>query len=204
MRALRFIPGIVLFASVLCAQTQQGMIYSFYTGFSKPGTPSDFQKNWRSGYSLGAGLGRTVTPRLQTHLNFDYSNYALDDRNYMQSQDLVSAETVIEGGTISIATLYLDLKYLYPTPAVKNVTPYLVAGAGLFYLHNEEMRVYSGIEDVIHEASNEAALGAGLGIGFNIYVEGVTSLFVEVRFNLGLTETETTVILPIKLGFSIH
>ena len=196
--------GLLVLTSSLHAQQQKGMIYSFYTGFSKPASPADFQKSWRSGYFLGAGLGKPIASRLQAHLYLDYSNFALDDRNYMQSRELISAETVIEGGMASITALFVDVKLLYPTPRLSKVTPYLVAGGGWFHLYHEEITVFSGAGDSRIAGFSEDAFGAGFGFGFNVFVEGITSLFAEVRFNVGLTEDETTVVLPIKLGFSIH
>lgn len=195
-----FIAGVLVTTSLAIANPN----YYANIGMSKPYAPDDFQKNWRSGYNLGAAVGYNVTSHLELQGEFFFDNFQLDDNAYLgdvaADDDLYASVT---GGSVSILTVYANVKYLSPLQNKKTMTPYLIGGVGFASMITGEMDVATEIGEYTVAKDTQTALAAGVGLGVEILMGARTSFVIEGRFNILMTD-ETSVYLPLKLGIVIR
>jgi outer membrane protein W len=197
---------LILAASLIFAQDVKKPIFYVNTGIVKPMAPEDFHSNWVAGYTLGFGAGTRVTPRLEIRGMFSFNNFTLSDQNYMTSHQLINAYTNLDGGEQEILTVFAEIKALFPTKTTTKVIPYFVAGAGWMDIIHKEINVTQ--EDPSQDQTipkfTKNTYGASLGIGFDFPMDEHTVLYLETKFKVGFTPTNSTAILPIKFGVSIH
>ncbi len=179
--------------------------YYVNIGMSKPYAPDEFQKNWRSGYNLGAGIGYNLKPRLELQGEFFFDNFQLDDNAFLgditEDDDLFAS---VMGGSVSIVSFYANVKYLSPLEKSSTLTPYLIGGIGFASKMIGEMDVTTGeLDPYTIEKETYAAAAAGIGLGVEIVMGARTSFVVEGRFNILFTD-EATVYMPLKLGIVIR
>jgi opacity protein-like surface antigen len=195
-----FIIGIVLTTSLAFANPN----YYANIGMSKPYAPENFQKNWRSGFNLGTGIGYNVKPTLELQGEFLYDNFQLDDNAFLG--DVTTDDDIfasVMGGSVSILSLYVNAKFLSPLKTNDTITPYLIGGVGLVSKMTGEKEIMTELLEYIEPKESTTTAAAGLGIGVEIVMGARTSFVVEGRFNVLFTD-ETTVYFPLKLGIVIR
>lgn len=195
-----FIIGIVLTTSLAFANPN----YYANIGMSKPYAPENFQKNWRSGFNIGAGIGYNVKPTLEIQGELLYDNFQLDDYAFLgdiaEDDDPFAS---VMGGSVSILSLYVNAKFLSPLKTNDTITPYLIGGVGLVSKMTGEKEIMTELLEYIEPKESTTTAAAGLGIGVEIVMGARTSFVVEGRFNVLFTD-ETTVYFPLKLGIVIR
>lgn len=194
-----FIPG-----QLIRAQTAKKPIFYVHTGISTTRSPVDYQNHYNSGFNLGAGVGTLLSQKFEVRALVNYHDFELNDNGFLTSKQMADETSMIDGGKSNVITLLADIKYLYPIPKNDKIVPYFLGAVGLFHINNKDIDVFFQEDMFKFEGKTETALGAGLGLGFDIRVEEHTYLMAEVRFDLGMTEGEITTIMPIKFGISIR
>ncbi len=178
--------------------------YYVNIGMAKPYAPDDFQKNWRSGYDIGAGIGFNVKPTLELQGELLYDNFQLNDNAYLgdvtTDDDLFAS---VMGGSISVFSLYANVKYLSHLKNNDTFTPYLLGGVGLASKMTGEKEVMTELLEYSDKEERVTTAAAAVGLGVEIVMGARTSFVIEGRFNILFTD-ETTVYFPLKLGIVIH
>jgi hypothetical protein len=196
--------AICLTAQFIHAQNPLKPIFYVHTGISTTRAPADYQNYYNSGFNLGAGVGTLLSQHWEVRALVNLHDYELNDNGYLKSKQMDDATSMIDGGKSNVVTLLADIKYLYPMPQNDKIVPYFLGAVGLFHLNNRDIEIFFQEEDYKFEGTTQTVLGAGLGLGFDIRVEEHTYLMAEIRFDLGMTESEVTAIMPIKFGISIR
>ncbi len=194
---------LLVSGTVLHAETPWPFIPYVGTGISTPRAPSEFQRNFRNGYNLGVGIGKMISPKLELKAYFNYHDFALDTQGFMSQHNMNESSTVVEGGKSGIMTLYAIIKVLYPTEITDKVVPYFFAGAGLFRVQNNDVEAMTETDTEFFKGTKETAPGGCIGIGFDFKMDEYTTLFLEVKADIGLLKQDTRVILPITFGVSV-
>ncbi len=200
-RLITFITFFVLLTSTFLFANPN---YYVNLGMSKPYAPDDFQKNWRSGFNLGAGLGYNLSPKFEVQAELFYDNFQLDDNAFLgditKSNDPFAS---VLGGSTSIFTFFANAKILSPLKNNSSFTPYLIGGVGIASKSIGEMDITTEDMQFVIAKDSETTVSAGAGLGVEIVMGARTSFVIEGRFNALFTD-ETTVYLPVKLGIVIR
>ena len=184
------------------ATAQSRNIVSLCGGISIPLKPDLFNDYWGAGYSIGAGYGHFLNARqtvaLQTWLN--YSSHPLDEDELLKAVGGVGSDVSISGGSADILTIAVNLKVSTGSVDSKAV-PYLTAGAGLFRLSASDA-TFVGSGQTISQEFGEAEhkIGLSFGAGLNLNLTDRSGIFVEAKYEIGLTEDETTQYIPLRIG----
>ncbi len=198
-------------ASLAVAQDIAKMSYYAGVGMTKNYAPEDFNKYWREGFNIDAGIGRQIAPRIELQGKITFNSFDLNATNYVDYGDL-SISTIKDslgyktanGGQTTILSFMLNTKVLFPPKKASKAIPYFTAGIGYSRLHFKEITVQSSIDIQDVPSNTENVLTTGIGIGFDIDVTKRTDLFLEGRFDILLTENKSTVIFPVKFGVAIR
>ncbi len=180
---------------------------------------SNFDKYWENGLSLGGGLEYRLNNYISLLATFDYSHFIFN-KNLMEDNFATTFQNdfglalnresfeITQGGASSYA-VGLNAKLQFP---VGIVTPYVTGGGGYFRIDQQPINftyydefVLNDIQtinfyDRVPPASQDALMArAGGGIVFNL-MKNVRP-FVEADYILGMTDTDNTIIYPLKFGF---
>ncbi|MBN1998435.1 outer membrane beta-barrel protein [candidate division KSB1 bacterium] len=195
---------LFIFGAVLHAETPWPFIPYVGTGLSTPRAPSEFQRNYRAGYNLGVGIGTMLSSKLELKGYFTYHDFTLDTQGFISQYDYDEASTVVEGGKSSVMAALVNIKMLFPTQKTTKVIPYFFVGGGLFRVQNKDVEVMTEeTAGLIIPGKKETAPGSCIGVGFDFKMDEYTTLFLEVKVDVGFTKDETTVVLPITFGVSV-
>lgn len=200
---------LVAFASTLsaqegAAQEEAGKISVYVnSGVSLPMNPEIFSDYWKMGFNFGGGVGYSFTPNLSVVGSFGYNSFAFDEDGFLDAFGMGETGISVDGASASIITGSASIKASF-LPAGSAVSPYGIAGAGLFKLTLSETTVsYMGISETVPEVS-ETKAGAHFGAGLDYMLNEKIGLFIEGIYGIGLTEGESTGYVPIRVGASIQ
>ena len=169
-------------------------------GLSFPMSPEEFSDYWSMGFNAGGGVGYRFGPNFSGNAYFSYNSFSLDEDEFLGG---TSSEVDISGGTVSIILVTANLKALLIADP-RQVTPYLLAGLGLFSLSVSDVTIsYMGYEYSGDTSDSESAFGIVFGGGVDIPVSPTIKVFLEVGYAIGFTEEESTGYLPVKGGLII-
>jgi len=202
---------LCLSATLVFAQDYSKMNYYAGVGITKNYAPEDFNKYWREGFNIDAGIGRDIASRIELQGKLTFNSFDLNTTNYVDYGNL-SVPTIYDtlgyktanGGQATMLSFMINAKLLFPPKRSSKAVPYFIAGIGYSRLHFEQIDVQSSMDTKIVPASTENVLTTGIGIGFDIDVTKRTDLYLEGRFDVLFTENESTVVFPIKFGVAIH
>lgn len=165
-----------------------------------PLSPSDFSDYYKIGFpNFGAGLGFAVSPSISFMAYFDYHHFGFNGDEYWHDLGLGGLFTV-SGHDATIITISGNLKAAVPTGAAR---PYFIGGAGLMMLSISSGSISGGGEVFRFDAQSENAFSFNAGLGADFPLASEASIFIDGRMVFGFTEDESTLFLPLRLGFII-
>jgi opacity protein-like surface antigen len=192
---------VLLLCSLSFSQDKKAELY-IGGGLSFPMQPEEFSDFWSMGFNFGGGLGYIFSPNFSGNAYLSYNTFGLNDDEFLETLNAPSGVT-LSGGSVSIIVVTANIKALLIANP-NQVTPYLLAGVGLFSLSTSDVTVsYQGSQQTGNTSNSESALGLVFGGGVDIPVSPTLKIFLEIGYAMGFTEGESTGYLPIKGGLII-
>ena len=162
-------------------------------GMSAALAPEEFDETKKPGLNLGFELGYEITPKIVPGFFVSLDKFELSHIGSKLRGDL-------------FAFCYgLNLR-LYSMLRTTETRPYLTVGFGYVRFAGEASYSQNdgrGI-DFNRWVGDETAELIAVGGGFDFYLSGNTSFFVDARCNLALADNEKIVFLPIRLGLAFY
>jgi hypothetical protein len=160
-------------------------------------SPEHFKKYWSLALHLGAGLGYYLTPQLTVGGSISYSYFDLDVRDI--PFQLENTKQFVKGGDINFIEIVGVVKY-YLKSAERSANFYIFGGPGLSLGIITEF-------DVLRTTVGELTRGVNLmftsGLGVRFRTSSTTGIFVEVRYNVLISEARDFSYLPLKVGIAL-
>ena len=178
-------------------------------GLAKPVLASYFSHNWSSGYSLGVGIGKSLSTHFQVQAIFNFINLPLNNDNYVDHFDTtgyhINMTTYnnlsVSGGERNLFSLLARLKYMHSKLFNNKTIPYVIIGCGFFRQYLGSIKLVP-IEMIIGEKTTNA-FSSSAGLGLDILLEKHTNLFFEMTPEINFTKPRITCYLIFKIGFLI-
>ena len=192
-----------------CAENRSDPVFYLNTGTSKALSPNEFKSTHRSGYALGAAIGKYMSSRFQMQISVEYYNMPLDNARYISYHDYPQAETFVEGGDLGSFMALASIKYEYLQSQNSRARAYWRASTG--YVRNNQKSITANISseegevsDISEPSNRESALCAGLGLGLDLLMSKSANVYFELGCRAGFFAHQTTIIFPIIFGISIN
>lgn len=210
MKRALIILSVVCFTTTfsLNAQHISDLDWLLYGGITYPQEPVDWEQNWKWGFSGGSGVSYRLSPHFAIDGNLDLFSFGFDQFAYGErNPPPMEGARFIDGHTSYMGALTGSIKY-YVLPRAKDVTPYILAGAGPYYFYRDDMVVtVEEIDGTILEQEFFLEGTSHIGIvlqgaaGFELTSTENRSYFLEIRYGVGLSGDDTMQYMPIRLGF---
>jgi hypothetical protein len=199
---------LFIFTSIYTQDNSKINIY-FNIGLSQPAFPSHFSQNWDSGYSLGIGIGKTISNHFQIQTIFNFNSFPLNNDRFIDNFDTTNYHIdpaqynnlSVTGGERNIFSLFVRMKYMHSKFISNKTIPYLIAGCGVSRQYIGSMKIIP--LNIIIEKKTETAFLTSLGLGIDLLLEKHTNLFFELAPEICFNRSETTIYLLFKIGFLI-
>lgn len=175
------------------------IIWYLNSGPSIPISPSEFNELWRTGFSLGFGVGKVLNPNTILQIYLNYNRFPTDEFGILEQLGLENTHT-LSGGTTRILQFSMNVKWNIINKVMAG-GPFLVGGTGVLRWSREES-IASGIgaPTFKEDGARDIALSLSFGGGLDIPIGGNTYIFVELKYTIGLTDDGVNY-MPVKIGF---
>ena len=138
-----FLAGLLLIGSVDAEAQGEGKPYfQFNTGFSIPLSEA-MSEFWGSGLALGVGAGYILNQKFTILASIDYNRYKLNQGRRLSQEGLGPENATIENGAITTFSGFVKVKVGGTRREDIRMSPYVIAGAGIFKFKSEEMTLDS-------------------------------------------------------------
>jgi len=206
LRSSRVTPSVIALVAIILLPRfaiAGEPLYFLHTGFGLPWTPDDFRKSSRRGLQLGAGLGVQLRPTLSLAVNAQVHSYEVDADALLKTLGLSPASLGIEGGDVTIFTVFADLRHALYLP-LPDLTPIVAVGVGYLWFAQSDRRL------IDHAAGDLVGLrrdgrthvgpawNASAGLEWTV-MEGAAFL-AEARFEHALVPGTDIITTALKLG----
>lgn len=187
------------------ARFERKPIFYANSGPSFSFAPSDLERFWKKGYSLGAGLGVPLDRegRFTAQGYFIYNQMLFDSSKFL---DPISGQGgFVSGENVSIWTFTVNLKARIGLTESR-FRPYFIGGGGFFSISSGDITVPRAQRGLISlaDTDSETAVGIGFGLGMDIGLTRNVNLFFEGKGGIGNTESFKVIYLPVKIGLSFQ
>ncbi len=187
---------LAIFTTACIAQEVESPVTLYVNGgLAIPTNPQSFSDYWNMGFDVGGGLGYAFTPSVALTASFDYNRFGLNADKFGVSGYGIS----ITGGEASILTFMGNAKLSVPLES-SPVTPYMLAGAGVFHLSINDVNVSGYGSSLTMSSDSETDFAVQFGAGIDIQAAEKTSLFLQIGYGLGFTKGDKTGEFPLKAG----
>jgi hypothetical protein len=163
---------ILVIGASACGAEEMRPILRFGGGIAIPMEPDLFTEYWKTGFSVGGGIGLAYTELLEAYTAIGFGRNGGEG-----TTDALHFLTVF--GDIKVNLLH-DSK----------VTPYILAGAGLF-------RRSGGGYD-------ENAFGFHAALGVSVDINERMAFNIDGDYLIGATEGDSTVLINARAGLAIQ
>lgn len=164
----------------------------------------DFKDAAKLGFMGGVGFGYAVTENVVIGVDGAFvSNKGSDDLN----ASLTAAATAIEGtptaveGKFSMIQGGAHFKYMFPMAAESVISPYVVAGAGIYSV-KAKTESSNATYNVEFDAENK--FGGHGGLGLNYKTSEKVGIGVEGAFHFINTDVTSTQYVSLQAGITIN
>jgi len=198
---------LIMLITLTCCFTSlsHAKIPNFYVtlGIGKPMAPEDMKNRYLSGAHVGIMTGLPLTKRLEIVADLSFQKAIFDSRGFRGTLPKDEKDNyVISGHDASFFTAMLKAKATMSATGQDAHQSYLFAGPGLFLSKTGSIEWLHEDDDGEIPGKTETVPGATLGLGIELNLES-TIFVIELGAVMGFTESETTVILPIRLGLAL-
>ena len=185
---------------------------------------ANFEKYWKTGFNVGAGLNYHLNSYLSVLADFNYNHFEFDKNTLQQDisdafedPDVLGVPFNEEGldiyqGAVNIYELKINARIQLPSESFR---PYIIAGGGYMRVNQDAIKInyydepFSDPNNATTIAfydeipgNNENALVVNAGAGILYKINKNFQPFIQAEYCLGLTEDQNTVMYPIKFGFN--
>lgn len=191
---------ILVVTSVALAESAKKFELYLNGALAFPFTPDEFSDHWKTGIlNVGGGIGYNISPTVSTNVYFDWCNFDLDGEKL--AHDIgAGGQVTFSGSGVSVMTITGNIKVCVLSGKVR---PYFWGGCGIFILSRADGSISGGGYVVPLEGDSENTVGFNLGAGVDYSASKTVDIFVDGRYVLGLTEVQSTSILPLRLGVKV-
>lgn len=204
MRFLRhLVLGLIFCSTVTVAQEWSPLSFTAAGGVSLPTKPQAFADYWALGFNGSVGASYTVARAWTLMTSIDYNRFAFDEEQFLKALGYEDAGLHTEGGAASILTLTGGIKYALMTRE-NSESPYLIGTVGFFRVSTSEITVSDDQSSVTFPGNSENAFALLFGAGVDIPSGSNINFFLEGRFGIGFTKTESTTFVPVKVGVRLR
>jgi hypothetical protein len=180
-------------------------------GVAFPLSPAEFSDFWKTGFSVGGGIGVWSSPCWEIVGSFHFQRHTADRSRQaadllLEGMGLVSGVRAIEGRDAKVVTLTAEVRFHIPTES-SSMSPFLAFGAGYFGISTTDARVtpeLEGLDPVTVLGDQDDAFGATFGAGVEAQVVSRVRLVFDSIYTIGFTERVSTQFLPLRLGLVLR
>jgi len=187
---------------------------------------TNFKEFWKTGINIGAGLAFKANRYLAIMTDFNYSNFTFNKGKLEQqvgnffadpsgidipfSLPFNSAGLEINQGSINMYQVMANFRLQMPMELLR---PYIIGGAGYLHIGQESINInyydepYTDSQGSISfydqiPGTKQDALILNGGVGVLFYVKKTFQPFIQVGYNLALTNVDNTIYYPVRFGFN--
>jgi len=199
--ALVGIPGSESYAAKRL--TTRKPVFYINSGMAYTLEPSNLERFWKRGISVGAGVGVPINTRFTAVGYLNYNSLSFNNKGV---RDPRTGELMaISGDHASILTISLNLK-IKASESETRISPYFITGAGFFNISAGD--ITSEITQIgmlnLSDTDSESALNLTFGLGIDFKLSQKINLFAEGRGGVGTISANKVIYLPMKLGISFQ
>jgi opacity protein-like surface antigen len=183
------------------------------TGLSLPADPPEFPELWKTGWSVGGGLGIRLAPQWELAFTAHYQRFPTDEAAQIEDLFLVGpgapggvAVRSIDGRAVRTLTFLSECRFHFATESVR-ASPFLAFGIGYLAVSTSDAMVVPAREDlgpIAVQGDTDNALAVNVGGGLEFALSRSTALVLDSLYTIGFTDGVSTQYLPIRLGISFH
>jgi opacity protein-like surface antigen len=173
---------------------------SFAVGYSSVERKIIFNDNWNSGFNISCGIGYTISPKLAAILNVNYNSFHLDKSKIVNNLGLSSASYVDDADLIAIS-FSGNIKYWIIEPR-QSFSPYVIAGIGVMNITADDIYILvNTYNNLTYHFNSTNVLNTSLGFGIDLLGGESSSMFIEVKGDVGFTDSGAMYYIPLRIGF---
>ena len=200
--------GAVLLLYIMATTTQagpwsRGTILSLSGGMALPVAPSAFSDFYNPGFNLGVGFGYAFTPVFSFLGQVDYNQFSFDSEAFVNSEGAGGQGLSISGGSTTAWSVTAGVKAAVPPEGIP-LSPYVVAGWGVFHRSTEDATVTQGGSSVVNEGDSEFAFALVGGGGVSFTISNTVDLFLQVMYSVGFTKGDHVAYVPTSAGILLR
>ncbi|MGB2960113.1 MAG: outer membrane beta-barrel protein [Bacteroidota bacterium] len=200
--------ALVLCLVVLSFQSSEALIKfggGVQGGVSFSSFPEPLDEFYGTGFGGGAHANLQIMKFFTLRLNGDYFSFSADKDKLKQlfiaQVPGLTQQASVTGGNASIIGITLD--GIGRLPMGGPVTPYALAGLGFNFMSVSDIEVNdptAGSGKVETDSETEFGLNFGAGAEFRL---AALTIYLEVKYVLIFTETNSTSHIPIMIGITL-
>jgi len=191
---------ILVITSVALAESAKKLELYVNGALAFPFTPDEFSDHWKPGMlNLGGGIGYNINPITSVNFYLDWCNFGLDGEKLAHDMG-AGGQVTFSGSGMSVMTITGNIKACIPFGKVR---PYFWGGCGFFSLSREDGSVSGGGYVVPLEGDLESTFGFNLSVGVDYLISKTVDIFVDGRYVYGLTQSQSTSIVPLRIGVKL-
>ncbi|MFC1564894.1 outer membrane beta-barrel protein [candidate division KSB1 bacterium] len=190
-----FLILLILFSVSNAFSQDRKLNFSIGFGMNFPNSPGDFKNYWNTGFNISGDIYYNLNDNFQSGLQMGLYKFGIDrDRIINDARSIL----YVKGGEKRIITLMPGNRFTFK---IKQISPYLELGIGLFHLHIKEWQWYGPPEDKIYDINeyrynekrlNETRFGFRLGSGIEIKKYSILSVQLDINYLAGFTDDRTS------------
>ncbi|MBD3383878.1 outer membrane beta-barrel protein [candidate division KSB1 bacterium] len=173
-------------------------------GMAMPMGPDEFKDYWKTGFNVGGGAEFAFGPNMKLVGTVDYTSFGINEDELLDEFAMGVSGISVDGGSLSSIAVLANVKFSI-APPMSPISPYLIGGAGMFFLSGGEADIkYQGMTMSTIESETDNYFGVGVGAGVDLTISPNMSLFIEGKYNIAFAEEDNMSYLPIKAGLLFH
>lgn len=192
---------VALLALAIPVDAQQvDATLNVHTGVAFLLGPDVLTQEHGTGFNIGGSIDFEVNEWVDLRPSFIYGRFPVDEDGVWDALGIADPGIDIDGGAVSGVLLAADARLKIPTTDARTV-PYFLGGIGFFRAAQSDVRfAYQGQSYEYNISTSDNAFGIHFGGGIAFGLSPSTSMFVESDVVIGMTEFDSTVALPVKVG----
>lgn len=160
--------------------------------------PENYEINDRMGLYLQGSYFIPLNSLLKIGFEGSYTRLLVDDDNLINSLALNPTSFSIDGFESQLITSFLSLRAY--KDVLNSLQIYSTLGFGVFYQIQNEGKIVYGDSFSNFVSNKTTDFGAKLGFGISTSVSSSISIYFELAYISGFTETNHTHLIPMNIG----